>query len=88
MLIQCFVMYGFLPHLMRARGLGAHWYNSTLSYVIYVLFAPCSLCWCQYPDITAVYFYDLGVEAAVKTTSESEPAAGISDSVWLVVGRL
>lgn len=54
-----------------------------------MLFAPrCSLRHCQHPDISAVCFYDLGVEAAVKTTGESEPAAGISDSVWFVVGRL
>lgn len=52
-----------------------------MSCVIYVVFAPhCSLHQCQRPDIPAIYFYDLGVETAVKTTSENEPAAGISDS--------
>lgn len=35
MLIQCLKMYDFLPHLMRVRGLGVHWYNSTLCHMLF-----------------------------------------------------
>lgn len=75
-------MHGFLPLLMRLRGLGVCWCNSTLCHVLftYCLHITVLCVQCQHPDISAIYFYDLSVETAVKTSSESEPAAGISDS--------